>query len=449
MIWAPVCRLAGAGAAVALLTTAAVLLNSSGLALENVIGLSFLLAGVFALERFAARPSVWLGGLGSLCFALAAATRADLAPAGVAACLVLAAMLAHHYRRGAATRGEVLGVLSAWAVFGLAIGAGLAFNALMYGDPLSSGYGEQAWQGSASGVTNRVLAFDIADFKAMAWSFLFHIGKAQTALLLLGIGWLALRRRAHPGDIVLLALSAGLIALHLGSDNVTGGSHAYLVNSTPRYLQPVYATGIVIGAEAAYLLLRRAPTGWVARGPEAVLAALVLLVAGVSVNEAYTNTWGIPAADRDAREFRQVHEFAKQHPNAVFIGDYNTKAVITGHTFIPRLLERPDQVGEFLGPELLAGHPVFVVDTPARRDPSNGYYSGYMDQLIAQGFYLSLVPSTPGLLQVTFREWTDDDVAALLAGDRAAPASNEQLLTNPWLLTSADGALPGWAADGA
>lgn len=437
--------LAGAVASLVLLTTASVLLNSGGLALENVIALAFLLGGILLLERLVEAPSIAVGLGTGLMFSLAAGTRLDLAPAGAIVCAVLVARLIPRLRERP-SRSQVGATLGAIGVFLAAAVTGMLFNYFMYGNVLSTGYGGNAWQGSASGVTGHLLQFDLGDFKEMAWSFLFRIGKMQTVLLALGIGWLAYRRRARPGDVVLLAVAAWLVVLHLGNDAVTGGSEPYLVNSPPRYLQPVYAAGVLLGIEAVYLLLRALRVQHIRGGLAVAMSAVLLLTVSVSLSEAYGGTWAIPSAQRDAKEFRQVHEFATQNPGAVFVGDYNTKAIITEHTLVPRLLPDPGQLQGYLRAELESGRDVYIVDTPARRDPSNGYYSSYLGRLTEDGLYVSLVPGTPGFLEVGLPTWDDAGIATML---QALPneRTDMQLLANPQLVRAGEW-LPGWSSNG-
>lgn len=439
--------LAGVAAALAMITTASVLLNASGLALENVIALAFLLGGVVALERFSAAPSGRLGALMSLMFALAAASRADVAPAGVIACGVLVCAYLRQAHQGTAAEQQLWGTVTAVTLFLAAVVLGLAFNDWMYGGPLKSGYGDQAWQGSAEGVGGWFLQFNLGDFKEMTWSFLFRIGKMPTSLLLIGLAWLAVRRHLRPGDWVLLGLSAVLVVLHLGTSTVTDGASPYLVNSPPRYMQPVYATGVVLGIAAAYQALQMSSLRRLTNGVAIALTALLLIVVSVNLSEAYGDTWAIEAAERDTQEFRQVHEFASAHEGALFVGDYNTKAVINGYTLIPRLLERPEQLPLFLKAELAAGRPVYIVDTPQRRDPSSGYYSGYLRLLEASDFFVSLVPNTPGFLQVTRPGWTKEDIASVFSALQA-DGLPDSLLVNPELQLTANNELPGWQANG-
>lgn len=439
-------RLLGVAAALALATTASVLLNAGGLALENVIALAFLLGGVLLLEMQVERPSLLLGALTGAAFALAAGTRIDLAPAGLLACAYLVVRYVRRRREELVEEGEAAAMLATVATLGGAMALAMAYNTHTYGGPFSSGYGGQAWQGSAGGVTSRFFSFSIDDFFHMSRAFLWDIGRAQTLLLVLGVGWLWWGQRFRPGDVVLLGLCAGLLVLHLGNDSVTGGSRANLVNSPPRYLQPVYATGAILGLEAAHSVFRRLPVARLRWGVAVCLGAILLAAVSVSLHEGYAAKWAIPSAARDSKEFRQVHEFARERPNAVFVGDYNSKAVITGYPLIPRLLQDPAQLGDFVAADLAAGRDVFVVDTPARRDPSNGYYSGYVQTLEAAGLYLALAPDTPGYLEVTLPSWTEGDIASLLA--EAIERSSAQLLENPRLVATAGGSLPGWLFNG-
>jgi hypothetical protein len=440
-------RPAGLAAGAVLLTTASVLLNSGGLALENVIALAFLLAAVYLFDRLVASPSIALGVGAGLMFSLAAGTRLDLAPAGVVACALL---LGRIVRRGAdrpASQPQIEGAAAMVAVFLGAVIVGLLFNFALYGDALSTGYGGAAWQGSASGVSSRLLDFSVVEFKDMAWAFLFQIGKMQTVLLLAGVVWLAYRRLWRPADIVLLALAGWLVFLHLGNDSVTGGSEPFLVNSPPRYLQPVYATGVLLGIEAAYRVFRSLSIDRFWGGLRLALGATTLLAVSVSLSEAYGGTWAIPSAAQDAKELRAVHEFANEHPGAVFVGDYNTKAIISEHTLIPRLLPNPDDLAAYVEDELRQGSAVYIVDSRARRDPNNGYYSGYLARLGDGGLATSVVPGTPAFLEVQVRAWQDSDVAAVL---QALPnaQTETQLLFNPQFVWESEEVLPAWTRNG-
>jgi hypothetical protein len=118
------------------------------------------------------------------------------------------------------------------------------------------------------------------------------------------------------------------------------------------------------------------------------MLGVALVAASVGLNEAYTNAAGIPAAQGTAKRHLAVHEFSLKHPDALFLGDIDTSAIIvTQRLLIPRLLPETSALAPIVAGELASGRSVYVVDRPGSL-VSNPLYSGYIDTLASSGLAL-------------------------------------------------------------
>ncbi len=399
---------AGAFAAIAFALTAPLMVAGSGLAFENTIALAFLLWGVYALDRSAVAASPRLSAMAGIMFTGAALVRPDYGPAGI---LAFAAVLVASFRSGksgglrewrapALRAGAMLVPLAAGA---LAI---LVTNRLLYGDALETGYAASVaasgpvWSGSAGGVLQSLRTFELGDFFELANAFLWQIGRAQTLLLLAGVSWLAIARRPRRADVALVGFSLFTMWLHLGHVGATGGAEPILVHSPPRYLLPVYATGIILGFEALTGAGRLA-LGRSAALTATVLAGVTLVIAGRGLQEAFGTPYGFVEARSSAEHNRAVHDFSRDYPDAVFVGDVYTKGLIDRRAIIPRLLPEVSALPDMVRQDLAAGHRVFITDSQKRMTKYFPAYSGYHDVLAAAGLRWQVVNVSPFMAEVT------------------------------------------------
>lgn len=396
-------RYVGLLAGVGFVFTAPVLVASSGLVFDNLIALTFGIWGVYALERLSGPRSLRWGIIAGLCFAGATLIRADYAPLGALA----AAFAAVNYlvrRRSLRIDRDAIPAAMVALPFVAAVVAFVGTNKLLYGGTLETGYnataagGGQVWSGSAGGVMRSLLAFNAGDFLDMSRAFLFEIGAAQTLLMALGIAYFAVVRRLRAGDATLLGFCAFTLALDLGHSGTHGGAQAILVNSPPRYLLPVYTAGIIWGFEAMSGASRALTSGRV-MASVLLVAGATLLVAGEGLREAYGTPYGFTEVRRTAERTRNVHEFAVQHPDDVFVGDIYTKALIGQRTIVPRRIANPDDLARYLRSDLAAGRRVFLVDGPSYT-PTSPDYSGYYERLRADGFLMTRVSRDPEILEL-------------------------------------------------
>ncbi len=374
--------MAGSAAMGALLFTSPYFLAASGLAWENMIAASILLWALWALDAYTAKPSLVRGMVVGVLFAAASNSRADYSAASLMLILVLAAYLV--LRRNRLSQSARLGGLAAITLAVAGIGGIFLSNFLVTGDPFHSAYGSAAWQGSASGIARATVDFQPSTFLRLGRLFVWEIGKP--ALIMLGFGLLAFLGRQRPtaADFVLVPLSLFLLVLHLGRPGLNATNAAVLSSSPPRYLLPFYAAGIIIGISGLYAWLTPLRIRLPMVVPSIMLAA-ALVSAVWGLREAYGSPGGVRAVARMTSMLRFVHDFSKEHPNALFIGDLDSKAIIvTERTLIPRLAGGNDHVVEVVQRELAAGRDVFIVDDP-RHLRNNPLYSGYDTALITSG----------------------------------------------------------------
>ncbi len=384
--------------------TAPVMIAASGLVYDNLIALAFLLWALYALDRYADTDSHAAAVCAGSLFGCAALVRPDYVPAGLLAVTLVAAVAiaraaTHQTRRYSLTS---IGLLAVGVVGALVVT--LVANLLLYGGVLNTGYGATVtvsapvWSGSTDGVITSLRTFDVHDFLPMARTFLFDIGGTQVALLVVGVVFVVLHRSFRIADVVLVGFSAFLVVLNLGHSGAHGGVSAILVHSPPRYLLPVYTAGVVLGLPAMARIASAAPRQREALTRVAV-AGVVLVIAGRGLHEAYGTPYGFVEERRTTERDRAVYEFAKQHPDAVFVGDLYTKAIIGQRTIIPRLLTDVHEISSYVDEDLAAGRRVFLVDN---RDYLAGFpeYSGYYETLLADGFVLLQVSDDPQVVEV-------------------------------------------------
>jgi len=400
-------RAAGMLAGIALVMTAPVMIAGSGLAFDNIVALAFFLWALYALDRTGGTSSARWGLTAGVLFAAAALVRPDHLPAGMAAAAAICLAEAVNIRRSRelklGRRALRIGAIAGPPIAALAII--LTTNWLLYGSPSQTGYSAApsavgpVWSGSAGGILNNLRRFDAGDFWQMSHTFMWDIGRAQAMLLVFGIAALCASRKLDPVATTLLGFVAFLLALDLGHVGAHGGVRPILVNSPPRYLLPVYATGVVLGFEG----LHRAGIFATGRRPlltAAILAGVTMLVAGRGLQEAYGTQYGFAEEQRATTRLRQVHDFAIQHPDEVFVGDVFTKALIGQRTIIPRLIpDSPAALPRYVRDDLAQGRHVFIVETrkeigltPERR--------GYFGDLEDAGLVIVQINLAPPIMEV-------------------------------------------------
>ncbi len=388
--------LAGCTAGVLLATTSPFLMNATGLAVENVIALALIIWGCVALEAHRDSPSMGTGVAVGLLFAAIPLVRVDYAPVSLCAALVLSGPVWSSLRQRSFS-----GVTRCWrdvlsiSLISAGCAAFLATNWLFYGSPFSTGYGSEAWQGSAEGVARNLLAPSIKDLASLIWSYMFQIGLPSTVLLLGGVVLRIHQRRGfNASELMLGALSLFLVYLHLSRAGANGNGEALLNLSPPRYLLPVYATGIVVGLVS----LRQSITSAVLPGG-AILIALAMVGSSLGLREAYTNPGGVQVVAPHLERMMTVQDFAYRYPDALFVGDLNTKAIIsTPRLLIPRLQREPSVIVELIKREMSDGRRVFVVDDQ-RQLAQSRLNSGYMESLRQAGFITCAANEGPWVFQ--------------------------------------------------
>jgi hypothetical protein len=380
--------IAAASCSAVMLSGEMYLLASSGIAYESIIALAFLLWGVVALEMLVRRPSARMGAAAGLLFALCANSRADYAPAVLLMVAFLAGWLGvisySHPRLAWNLRLPVHA--AAAAALGLAgVGGILLTNYLVTGSPLQSAYGPDDWQGSADGLARGVTTFSLSEFVAQARLFLWDMGRPTLPLLGLFAASRIFCRRIYAGDFVLLGLSGFLAVYYLGREGSHSSEAAKLVASSPRYILPLYAAAAVVAFTALPELLNRLSADLpMVAAP--VILSVALLASASGLNEAYTNKAGFGVLKGALQVHRSVHEFSEVHRDALFVGDFNTKAIILSQRLlIPRLVEDDTTMLAIVRDSMRAGREVYVVDDP-RQLKNQPLYSGYLETLSAHGY---------------------------------------------------------------
>jgi len=379
---------AAGGACLALFAASPFFLAASGIAYENMIALAFLLWGIYWTDRFTQRPRVATAAAAGLMFAAVAMTRADYAPALLLFAGFLGGWCALRWwrsdpRRNTALLGSIVGI----TIGASGIAVDLATNYLVTGDPLHTAYGPSAWQGSVSGVASNLEVFSLDDFVRQARYFLWDIGRPSTLLLGVGIAGIAVRRGLTGGELILFGLGGFLIYFDLGRPGLHATDAAVLMSSPPRYLLPVYATGIVVGFSALPSCLPRKLSVLPLVTPTILMS--VALVASVrGLQEAYEPTYGIPRVERIVTRSRIAHDFSKTQPDALFVGDLDTRGIIvTQRILAPRLAGDLEQVTAAVRNEIASGRRVFVVDDP-RQLVGHPDYSGYREAIQGAGMFI-------------------------------------------------------------
>jgi hypothetical protein len=378
--------LSALAAGAALACTSPFILATSGVAYEGVIALAFVLWGAYAYSRFSNTGLAWWGLASGALFACSVGSRVDFMPAPVLfIVLAFGSILWSLYKGESPGKGKVFGALGG-SILALA-GAGSVFvqNYIFTGDPLRSAYPQDSWLGSASGVSRGLVTIHMNDLVNQTRYFLWDIGRPTLPFLALGVVVLCFRRTLDLALLLLLCLAAFLIFFHLTRSGSFNSGGARLDSSVPRYLLAVYAVAIVVGFTAVGHLSRaifvRAP---VAGG--AATLAVALIVCSMGLHEAYKGRPSVPLLAASLAERRAAFDFSREHPEALFIGDYNASAVITSpRILIPRTVREHERVTELIRSAFADGRRVFVLDD-WRGIPRSPYYSGYVSWLSSSGF---------------------------------------------------------------
>jgi hypothetical protein len=381
---------AAVAAAVTFAFTAPVILATSGIAYESMIALAFLLWAVYLLDL--GWPVDAPGGLvlgSGLLFGLAAASRADFAPAAMLFALLIGARAVSSWRRRQDRFSWRAQFAPAAAVFlaGLGVLSTLATNYYLNGSPLQSAYPEGTWLNNSSGVARGLVTFHLADFIEQSRYFVWDLAQPTLPLLLLGI--VLIRTKVTPGVLLLVVFSGFLAFFYLGRTGAHGSEGANLDSSVARYLLPLYATAAIAGFVALSKLLRGNQHG--ALVASATLAGLALLFASNGIAQAYTSAVNLPRIMRFVGVLRSVHDFSALHPDATFVGDFNASGVIVTHrVLIPRQVNDHARVTEIVREEIANGRRVFVIDT-LRNAGANPLYTGYGSYFAKHG--LAICPT--------------------------------------------------------